>query len=400
MASITYNGVFLTIGKFLDFSVHAVYSDDGVDFLYNHYQFNLECVFNPQATASNILPGQGGDVAPVSIANLHDKLMRPRKPLVINLGGTDVFASPPTFVNAGVAKTVTVDAKNGPHPIRAQVVAEHGTKTAIVHYQIETFLNQCTTFASAMISHRWSATDSLDDQYLCTRTIRGTAVFRSDLLQLGSLNPDNYRSQLFFPVFDGFKRESIDFTVNESNLTVHYTVTDKEKVWNLDPTRGVARIGGGLDLGLDWTGSLPVMQSSFVLQVWGVRNITYSKLINAAINAAGTYGNEIAGRLMRSYNLHVDFADRYVEIRFQQVSNGIAGGIKNFFFAPALADFATCAVKENIGTLAQTAVAPNIAPQTSNKSRGLYLQTLVAQGLKGDCTSPPEPANFPGGDVS
>src|SRR5262245_4155356 len=138
---VNYNGVDLEIEHVLTWDVRNVLSDDGCDVLYRHYHIAVQCVFNAVATASNKANGRG-DVMPTSLNNLSDTLLVERKQLTVTMGGVTILRSPgisPAGLPGGGGLVLGTDAKNGPMPLAANVLSFHGSKTAIVYFEIETW---------------------------------------------------------------------------------------------------------------------------------------------------------------------------------------------------------------------------------------------------------------------
>jgi hypothetical protein len=193
--------------------------------------------------------------------------MQPRRQLLYVTENTIVIASPEIlFVpNAGGGPATTIvpcDANNGPFPIHCNVTAVKGAKTYFVDFAVETYIQECIFYKTpglltTIASHRWSMHDEIDEDLFTTRTVRGHAIFKSDLLNVVQRDPDAYRAFLFHPVSDNFRREHVTVEVNEDNNRIDYSFTDREismqlsqitinqKVTRIEAfyTKGMARLG-------------------------------------------------------------------------------------------------------------------------------------------------------------
>src|ERR1700685_2266752 len=87
--------------------------------------------------------------------------------------------------------------------------------------------NQQTNLAPAVLSNRWSVNDSIDKNFMTTRTYTG----RLRLASLG-VDPNDFRSWIVPSVYPGFHRERMDFAITTDGLNVDYTVGDKEIVFS------------------------------------------------------------------------------------------------------------------------------------------------------------------------
>src|SRR5262249_13744541 len=142
-----YNGIEFEIAHISKWDEDLALSDDGTDGLYDHVHIGLTCVFNPKATTS-----RDGALAVQSIAELRAKMLAPRGKLVLKFGNTIVLQSPGLSPGGNM---LPCDAKNGPIPIAFRVMEITGFKTAIVYFEVETWVRLCPAGTKAVLSHRW-----------------------------------------------------------------------------------------------------------------------------------------------------------------------------------------------------------------------------------------------------
>lgn len=349
---------------------------DGPTYLYTIYRTHFRGTYNPATFSYSLNPLPGGapgalpfqitGVAPPTTNNATKHfLMQPRGTFVYNIGGvvtpagavlggleairspTNVPGSnvnPDGTTNGGAAPNFNVsyrtDATNGPTPLHCHVIEVKGTKTFLVDWAIECAVNECYLFKSsqslsALLSHRWTYEEDLDQDFFFTRTIKGHAIFRSDrLLALGAV-ADDYRAWLFHPVQNNAQRTVQQCIISDDGNRLDYVLVDREKPFNLTPTvvnLGVTRIeatysngykkainvedlvgelvigeallvGGfllratlagriaGLALGMRAighferaSGFIPRSQKHLTVRVWGNRSSTRSNLYSVAVN--------------------------------------------------------------------------------------------------------------------
>lgn len=74
-----------------------------------------------------------------------------------------------------------------------------------------------------VLSNRWSVHDQIDDNGYTTRTYTGQV-----LLANSNWSPNDFRALTMFPLQPGMMRHSIDYQAAEDNLSLQYSVVDKE----------------------------------------------------------------------------------------------------------------------------------------------------------------------------
>lgn len=166
-----------------------------------------------------------------------------------NLGAfvNQLNTSPPDPTPIVKQKFGFVDCANGPIAT-ARVVENWGDHTFMVEWEITTWLSDApapnapkgTTVqypTPPLLAQEYSMVHTVDQDYFTTRHVEGRAIFRSDVLQVLKLYPDQLRYWLGHPVPAGFSRSNIQVRAESDNLTLGYRFTDQQRVLNFDPNR-------------------------------------------------------------------------------------------------------------------------------------------------------------------
>lgn len=74
-----------------------------------------------------------------------------------------------------------------------------------------------------ILSNRWSCQDHIDENGYTTRTYTGNVMLSNP-----NWNPNDFRAITIPPMVAGMMRSSIEYVTSEDNLSIRYTVTDKE----------------------------------------------------------------------------------------------------------------------------------------------------------------------------
>lgn len=85
------------------------------------------------------------------------------------------------------------------------------------------FNGQAEENTTGILSNRWSATDSIDQNRRLVRSYTGTLIFAANIY-----NPNMFRGILVPPLQSRMRRENITFTVSEDGLSMRYTFTDTQ----------------------------------------------------------------------------------------------------------------------------------------------------------------------------
>lgn len=129
------------------------------------------------------------------------------------------------------------DCKNGPFPrvlSMPEVMAKDNT--LLVDFAVETFVNESQLNnvqpSGILLSHRFSQSHGLTDDYRTVISTRGAAIFRTDLVYAIPQNPDYLRRVLFMPIPQGFVR-SIPVVRGREDVTgVEYEYQDTQQAVN------------------------------------------------------------------------------------------------------------------------------------------------------------------------
>ncbi len=240
------------------------------------------------------------------------------------------------------------DCANGPKPIAFNVLSWESSKTARCYYEVETWIKECppiysrtrtrttststggytnpnlseggytagaiggfiagvpgaspvaagttnvtTPGQSAVISHRWEESHSINDLGWTTRQIAGQIRFRKDVLIETRLEPDDFRIRLFPRIPLGFIRTVDGVGTTSDGLTCYYKVTDTQEPRSLTGQFKQYRFRGNYTAGFDnSSGILPIRFEQLHLEIWGQPNITG---VAPAAPVVGAIGGLIGG---------------------------------------------------------------------------------------------------------
>ena len=279
---LSYNGINLNVNKLHSYQREAVYS--GNDYVHTKVTLVVTATLNP-GTGAYTLPGRvyapppftQPPVNPVvgqptkGVLNgglglgvwtdeaVRSVLMAPRKTLRYDMDGQVVLFAPlPGF---------SADAFNGPKPLFVNVTKNIATKTWVVDFGVEVYLNECNLFSSGLsplVSYQWEMEHDVDEHFYTTRTIRGRALFRPDirLKQFPQNVIDDFRSALFHPIPRNMKRDRIYVKSRDDGLTLDVVIVDKERALNINPNLGVTRIEGVHEVMIESAGSESTLEGS------------------------------------------------------------------------------------------------------------------------------------------
>ncbi len=421
--------VTLDIARINRFEPRAVYDPSETDLLYTHFLIDVDFVFNPFSTSSNLfnnLPNDNPRINPgfdpfTSEADLRQFLMTPRGRLLLSVGGLTLDSSPRNFAvrPAGGRNIPTVDARNGPRPISCPCESVHGVKTIKGRYVIETWVAEADPSYGAMLSNRWSVEQNVDtDNFMLTsKHVEGLAIFRSDVLAVEGVKPDDFRNRLGHPIRNGVMRKNIQVKAEPDGLQIRYSFDDEEQVTNLNPAYGIVKaeifqeIDAAWNLGFSGVasidavfGMLPEGGQNYTVRLWGKRSTTRRQLGLAASNVLARLAPKsvlngipaVRGGIApnHSWSVRMDQMGRFIDVTAGFRVSGYVGGVAALIAAPSLQ---TTLVSpdppwpEDIGDVGSTNILPNIAPPASTGMRGGFLEAMVAQVLTFAGQYPPLP---------
>ncbi len=138
------------------------------------------------------------------------------------------------------------DCNNGPVST-ARVVENIGDKTFMVEWEITTWINDAPAQTDAkgignfptspLLAQEYSMVHTIDQDFFTTRQVEGRAIFRSDVLQVLQLYPDQLRYWLGHPIPVNFSRSQIQVRAESDALTLAYRFIDQQRILNFDPNR-------------------------------------------------------------------------------------------------------------------------------------------------------------------
>lgn len=334
LGSVDYGPVNFRLDRIIEWKFSPNYTHDDSDRLYTHVRVSVECWWNPQATSS-----LGANPAVRSIADLYQEMTRPRRPLKITIAGVVALISPsPKAKQKNPAKLdyYNADARTGPLPISFDVIEVIGDKTAKCRFSVECWIPLVCErdFSqgkklSSVLSNRWEMSEAQDLQYLATRTVDGTAIFRTDALLENKQLVDDFRAACSFPIPPGYQRESVNVSVSPDGTTLKYRWTDKEGPGvnllggisgAIVKLRGTWRYGWtaprGKLIDLDSMNANCVRRMGVTVQAWGRRTTTRQQLIEAVIFGVQAYGFDDfrSPHLWEQMDLNVDLWDKFAQL--------------------------------------------------------------------------------------
>ena len=258
---LTYSGISLGLvgTNFIERS--PIYSEDGTEYLWTHWVFDVTCVYN-QGISNN---------TPTATDNaVRGALMTPRCALTYTVNGEQLISSP---------NGLPTDVNNGPRPISCKISKNIGGTTFLVQYKVETWVTECQVGRpDTVISNRWKTIDTVDEQLRTTKRYIGRAVLRADNLAGLQFSADHYRSFLFPPVPLGFKRVQMNVQLSEANNMLFYDVVDQEQfvtIGNQHQSNGVMKWEAFYMTGTledEGGAAVPMCKAGIEISVWGERD--------------------------------------------------------------------------------------------------------------------------------
>lgn len=251
---VTYNGITLRSVRTILFDSASEYSEDETSFLWRRVEMEFIFHVNPQATSyqTNLNPALN-PTAPTEVAGEFPArtlkailwaLGQARQTLVVSSdAGRTLLVSPLPGFN--------VDARNGPTPRVVSVVQVGGERMWAVRWRCTTWINEGqtgefvqggdATGLKPLLSHRWTQGVDVDMDHFAVRVTEGTAVFRRDVLDLRSIQPDDLRRDLFQPIPAKFRR-TVNVVQQPDGQTIRYRIEDREVAYDLGPNSSATRV--------------------------------------------------------------------------------------------------------------------------------------------------------------
>lgn len=266
MSFLSYRAVPMSIVHTRRVRREVLSSRDGMVYHGTRWTFDVDCVFNPAATAYQQTGAPqgvavGGAVLPVAPTNVNTAglgrpaasarpgtlpvftdaslrhwLSQPRGQLIYGAGGTVLLQCPgPGYASdlTGTGPNVTVNNvtylwENHTFVVSLKVVA-------VVNESRKTGLDKAISEGGlgfpVLLSNVWRQTSDCDADHFVTLTTQGVATFRMDELARRGRVPDQYRYYVAPNSPQNFTRGPLRWSVEGDTLT--YEVTDTEQAFNV-----------------------------------------------------------------------------------------------------------------------------------------------------------------------
>lgn len=212
------------------------------DVLYHRHTIEVEGIVhaqpdgNPYNARTYIVGAHSAAVTFHDVYNeIRRKLLAGRQPLYVETGGVNTFSCVPA---AGHEASADRDVDNGPKPKGLDIVHITSSSNPIfrVRWSVEVCKVECPggsvadapigTAISPVLSNRWRVSEELDRDFYMTRTISGKLKLSQ---AVGDMSVrDDFKEIVVPGLEDGFRREAIDFAVNETGTECDYRVTDRQ----------------------------------------------------------------------------------------------------------------------------------------------------------------------------
>jgi hypothetical protein len=315
----------LSILRVNSWEVRPVYSEDGLDYLYDHFRFSFQFMVNDFATHANRtiantafppLPVSG---FPRSLEYLARVLRIPRLRLEISENNLLIFRSHGQVRLGGQLVTAACDVAGGPKPISFRGREFSGLKTFLGTWEVESWcprqyqtapdggraiINnndnevgalpaQAPTARTFVLSHRWSTSDSINEKMFTTRTTTGKAVFDLELLQAAQYGPDDLRAAGIFHLLpNNFARTNVNVQMSSDGASLNYSVTDTEQPANLGGNSNVVSVNA--DMRVDTVPQkfpfLEQLTATISCQVQGRPGVSRTVLYQTVLNVLQQFG--------------------------------------------------------------------------------------------------------------
>lgn len=241
MSRIVYNGVTLPLTRVNDLALDEVRSEDGIDYLYHKFTLDVSCKVTTDLPMFD--SGPNPPTAAATIVQARDLLMQPRKTLQIFMGGQFDYPSvagvqlgggaPGSGITIGDATLLEIvgpDPSGGPFPEQVSVSNIISGTSMDVRFKISGALRPCDSGgdSAVVVSNRYSVEFAYDENFYCTRSIRGKLVIKQGTDISGQFTADNFRQFCIPALPAGFQRSSLVFTVSSDGLSLSYSITDRE----------------------------------------------------------------------------------------------------------------------------------------------------------------------------
>lgn len=313
--------------------------DDRGNYIFTKVTLDVSCVYNPAATSYRrnglVTISQKGQMAPTTEEAIRHYLMLPQGQLTYQVGSVVQLQSP--------RNGAVTDANNGPQPRRCVVSRLNGERTFTVDWRIDTFIHEAHKYVAdpnipVLISHNWSQSETLDDLYYPIRITNGRCVFDMSRVPAGAVL-DDYRGRIVPPTPGGFKRVSVDVTVEGSGNTLSYRILDRRYRLNYKK-HGVAKcevLQYGETVAPDVTSSVNntvnslahAGMSGYSTGLTAARLATAAGLSNTIVEGSGWAGAAIGFGLSFSSNISLGRSNYGITVRVYGTENAPIAFLQN-----------------------------------------------------------------------
>lgn len=263
---LTYNGIDLSYVLTERVSQESSRDPSGTDQLYTTFRVDVRAVVAP-----NVNPANGSEAPGLTVARVRHMLLQPRQSLT--------YVTPDGAVL--VAADGTTDAANGPFPLHC-TVSQVTAGSFMVEYSVECRLTDCGAAGDRQyLSLRWSEAVSIDEMWRTVKTRNGTLIVK------GGVDADSLRGLVTPGVSKGFRRELARYELNETNLQIRFTFTDREMM--RPPPAPAIRCRGRQVESTPMPGA--IRHGELSLRLEGPKGVSPRELLNAAIRIGVSRAN-------------------------------------------------------------------------------------------------------------
>lgn len=405
----SYNGIVMQLARTNDLAFDAVYSDDGMDYLYTQVRIDIAATINPGATAytkqAGVPTATPGALPTTTIEAIRHALLQPRQQLLVTDYSGQVMLRCPV-------DGYSVDLVDGPKPLSLTIREVQGSRSFLVNWRCECHILECPDGSTTpvLLSNRWSDQHTIGVNHLAVRSAAGKVVFHKAFLEAAGAVTDDYRHFFLPPVAPGFQRTHVDIVQNSANTEAMWRITDEEVMYDLGETDSR---GYGVPGGLRGSGIIELQGRQALVSIpTGTNAPTTGMTMNNLLVTAK--GNKLSnqwimiqrlfelaasilgiGNVAGDYIVHVSVArslgqkEKWVELQIgfyqQQTKQAFIGNIN------------IASLRYDVGEIftSQGGVNPNLPNDFG--TRGTAIGTLVAQRLTDACQGVEGPGASQGG---
>lgn len=225
-----YNGVTMNDVLTQQWDEEVVYDNSGTDPLYTKVRLKFTGILHTEDRDES-LPYISGPFSSIvttvetRIEEFRQRMMLPRGEFSLTCNGNFMLQVTGSESQTPASAVTLLDVRNGPKPISFEISNVWGGRVFRVSWTVEICIQRfCFGASSPVLNNRWSVAESIDAKKYLTRTIRGE-------LRLASyqpLSPMIYKALVIPELEDGFRCESIEYSVSPDGLTCQYSVVDKQ----------------------------------------------------------------------------------------------------------------------------------------------------------------------------